>query len=98
VGGFELDRAHTLVDLEIASEKDHLPIISLSDAARQSFSVRELTAAEATAVGYGQRIPSGSAGRTEPIAAFAPDGHLVAMLDESGTLAKAHVVFAASGS
>jgi tRNA pseudouridine55 synthase len=60
--------------------------------------VRELTAAETIAVGYGQRIPSQPSGRREPVAAFAPQGHLVAMLDESGSLAKAHVVFAPSGS
>jgi tRNA pseudouridine55 synthase len=98
VGRFGLDDAHSLVDLEIASEADDIPVIALSDAARESFVVRELTAPEATAVGYGQRIPSKPAGRAEPIAAFAPEGHLVAILDESGTLAKAHVVFRASGS
>jgi len=98
VGRFGLDSAHSLVDLEIASEADKIPVITLSDAARESFVVRELTASEATAVGYGQRIPSKPAGRSQPIAAFAPDGQLVAMLDESGTLAKAHVVFAPSGS
>jgi tRNA pseudouridine55 synthase len=98
VGRFGLDSAHTLEELEIASESDDIPVISLSDAARDSFESRELTAPEATAVGYGQRIPSKPAGRSQPIAAFAPEGNLVAMLDESGTLAKAHVVFSPSGS
>lgn len=98
VGRFGLEHAHSLEDLEIAGEADDIPVIPLAVAARESFAVRELTAPEATAVGYGQRIPSMPAGRTEPIAAFAPEGHLVAMLDESGTLAKAHVVFAPSGS
>jgi tRNA pseudouridine55 synthase len=98
VGRFGLDRAHSLEDLEIASEADDMPVITLPVAARESFVVRELTAPEATAVGYGQRILSKPSGRSEPVAAFAPQGHLVAMLDESGTLAKAHVVFAPSGS
>ena len=98
VGRFGLDSAHSLEELEIASEADNIPVITLSDAARESFVVRELTDSEATAVGYGQRIPSKLSGRSQPIAAFAPEGHLVAMLDESGTLAKAHVVFAPSGS
>jgi tRNA pseudouridine55 synthase len=93
VGRFGLENAHSLEDLEVASEADDIPVITLADAARDSFVVRELTAPEAIAVGYGQRIPSKPAGRTQPIAAFAPQGHLVAMLDESGTLAKAHVVF-----
>ena len=98
VGRFGLDVAHSLTELEIASEADDIPVIALSDAARASFVVRELTAAEATAVGYGRRIASQPAGRHELVAAFAPDGHLVAMLDERGSLAKAHVVFAPSGS
>jgi tRNA pseudouridine55 synthase len=98
VGRFGLDDAYSLPDLEMASEADDIPVISLSAAARDSFEVRELSAPEATAVGHGQRIPSSPAGRTQPIAAFAPDGNLVAMLDESGTLAKAHVVFTPSGS
>jgi tRNA pseudouridine55 synthase len=98
VGRFGLEMAHSLVDLEVASEADDMPVIPLSVAARESFAVRELTAAEATAVGHGQRIPSKPAGHSQPVAAFAPQGHLVAMLDESGTLAKTHVVFTPSGS
>ncbi|MEO8556858.1 MAG: tRNA pseudouridine(55) synthase TruB [Actinomycetota bacterium] len=98
VGRFGLDDAHTLADLEMASETDAIPVIELADAARASFDVRELTSAEATAVGYGQRIASQPGGNDQPVAAFAPEGHLVAMLDESGSLAKAHVVFSPSGS
>ena len=98
VGRFGLDAAHTLPELEVASEADDIPMITLADAARASFVVRELTSAEAVAVGYGQRIPSQPGGRAQVVAAFAPEGNLVAMLDESGSLAKAHVVFAPSGS
>ncbi len=98
VGRFGLDDAQTLAELEMASETDAVPLIKLADAARASFAVRELTAAEATAVGYGQRIASQPGGNDQPVAAFAPEGHLVAMLDESGSLAKAHVVFSPSGS
>jgi tRNA pseudouridine55 synthase len=93
VGRFGLDSAHSLEDLEVASEADDMPVITLAAAARDSFVVRELTAPEAIAVGYGQRIPSKPAGISQPVAAFAPEGHLVAMLDQSGTLARAHVVF-----
>jgi tRNA pseudouridine55 synthase len=98
VGRFGLDAAHTLTELEVASEADDIPVVTLADAARASFAVRELTAPEATAVGYGQRIASQPTGRSPLVAAFAPEGHLVAMLDETGSLAKAHVVFAPSGS
>ncbi|MEP7034554.1 MAG: tRNA pseudouridine(55) synthase TruB [Dermatophilaceae bacterium] len=94
VGRFGIEGAHTLTDLEVASEADGIPVILLAAAARASFDVRELTEPEATAIGYGQRIASQLAGRSQPVGAFAPDGHLVAMLDESGSLAKARVVFA----
>jgi tRNA pseudouridine55 synthase len=60
--------------------------------------VRDLSDDEARAVGYGQRVRSAEPGRGEPVAAFAPDGRLVAMLDESGARARAHVVFAPTGS
>jgi tRNA pseudouridine55 synthase len=98
VGRFGLEDAHSLPELEMASEADAIPLLTLATAARTCFSVRELTAAEARAVGHGQRIPSQPTRRNLPVAAFAPEGHLVAMLDESGSLAKAHVVFAPSGS
>jgi len=98
VGRFGIDSAHSLTDLEIASETDDLPVVTLAAAARACFTVRELTAPEATAIAYGQRVASQRAGHSQPVAAFAPDGHLVAMLDESGSLAKARVVFAPSGS
>jgi len=98
VGRFGLDVAHTLTELEMASEADDIPIVTLAHAARASFPARELTTAEATAVGYGQRIASQPGTRGALVAAFAPEGDLVAMLDESGSLAKAHVVFAPSGS
>jgi tRNA pseudouridine55 synthase len=98
VGRFGLDDSHSLADLEVASEADDIPVIRLADAARASFAVRELTSSEAAAVSFGQRIASQPGGHGQVVAAFAPEGHLVAMLDESGSLAKAHVVFAPSGS
>ena len=75
-----------------------MPVTPLADAARAQFAVRELTAEETTAVGLRPAVDSAQPGRTEPVAAFAPDGRLVAMLDESGHKAKAHVVFAPAGS
>lgn len=98
VGAFSLDRAHGLEDLGLLSGPEAMPVLQLAEAARSQFAVRELSAEESTAVGYGQRVDSLEAGRVEPVAAFAPDGRLVAMLDESGHKAKAHVVFAPAGS
>lgn len=104
VGRFGLDQAHLLSDLEPADQPagspegdgGGIPVIALAQAARDSFVVRELTGPESVAVGHGQQIPSAEPGRAGPVAAMAPDGRLVAMLDESGPRARAHVVFAPS--
>ncbi|MDT0213813.1 tRNA pseudouridine(55) synthase TruB [Rothia sp. ARF10] len=97
VGGFGLDVAHPLVDLE-ARQGEPMPVVPLADAARAGFPARELSADEARTIGYGQRLPSAEPGRTEPVAAFGPDGSLVAMLDESRPTARSHVVFAPASS
>jgi tRNA pseudouridine55 synthase len=98
VGAFTLDVAHDLESLAAVQDPSLVPVVPLAEAAREQFAVRELGAAEATAVGYGQRVPSAQPGRQEPVAAFAPDGRLVALLDESGPTARTRVVFAAAGS
>jgi tRNA pseudouridine55 synthase len=98
VGAFTLADAHDLAELTALDDPERVPVTPLAGAARAQFAVRELTEAEATAVGYGQRVASTNPGRPGPVAAFAPDGRLVAMLDESGPKAKAHVVFAPAGS
>ena len=58
--------------------------------------MHEVSTEEATALGYGQRIPSVVAGAAA-VAAIDPDGRLVAVLDETRSTARAKVVFAASG-
>ncbi len=75
-----------------------MPVLPLADAARMAFPARSLAADEARAVGYGQRIGSARPGHAAPVAAFAPDGSLVAMLDESGSTARSLVVFAPASS
>lgn len=92
VGAFGLDQAHTLAELE-GTDPTALPVIAL-DATAAAFATRELTAEEARAISFGQRITSAQPGRAEPVAATSPDGRFVAMLDESGPRAKAYVVFA----
>ena len=93
VGGLRLEHAHPLADLE-ARQGGRMPVIPLGEAARAAFPVRELDEAQARAIGFGQRLPSLVPGRTEPVAAIAPDGTLVAMLDESRPTALSLVVFA----
>lgn len=97
VGGFGLDTAYPLSDLE-GRQGEPMPVIPLADAARAGFVARELTDEEALTIGYGQRLASVEPGRVEPVAAFAPDGRLVAMLDESKPTARSHVVFAPASS
>jgi tRNA pseudouridine55 synthase len=98
VGAFTLTSAHRLDDLASVASPEEVPVTPLAEAARAQFPVRELLDGEVTAVGYGQRVPSALPGRTEPVAAFAHDGRLVALLDESRTLARSLVVFAPAGS
>lgn len=98
VGGFTLDHAATLEELDPEAGPGPAPyLISLADAARAGFTTRQLSEPEARALGYGQRIDSAQPGRVEPVAALAPDGSLVAMVDESGSRTRAHVVFAPAG-
>ncbi|XVX19079.1 tRNA pseudouridine(55) synthase TruB [Actinomycetota bacterium] len=97
VGGIGLDRATPLEELERIDEPEAMPVTPLADAARSTFPVRELTEEEARALSYGQRVASQEQGRTH-VAAFAPDGTLVAMLDETRSNARPHVVFAPASS
>ena len=98
VGAFTLDQAHDLEDLGRLDGPERVPVTLLADAARAQFAVRELSEEQARTISYGQRVDSAEPGRSEPVAAFAPDGTLVAMLDESGHKARSHVVFAPAGS
>ncbi|MGV1010072.1 MAG: tRNA pseudouridine(55) synthase TruB [Dermatophilaceae bacterium] len=100
VGRFAVDSAHGLSALEAAGP-GLLPLVSLADAARTQFPVHELTAEEAVGLSHGRRIGSacGPAGGVRTaVAGIGPDGRLIAMLDESAPQARAHVVFAPSGS
>ena len=98
VGGFTLESAVTLPTLDPdTGDGAEAHLVDLADAARATLDVRQLDESEARALGYGQRIPSATPGRTGPVAALGPDGTLVAVLDESGPTARAHVVLAPAG-
>jgi tRNA pseudouridine55 synthase len=102
VGGFTLDGAVSLDALTAISEADGpdgIPLLPIADAARAQLPVHDVSMAEAVRLGHGQRIASaltGSAG-DDAVAAIAPDGRLVAVLDETRSTARAKVVFATSG-
>ncbi|WP_299958024.1 tRNA pseudouridine(55) synthase TruB [uncultured Modestobacter sp.] len=68
-------------------------VLGLTEAARAVFPARELTAEEAVALGYGQRVPATGAPGLH--AAIAPDGRLVALVEDAGPLAKVVVGFPA---
>lgn len=87
VGRFTLADATPLADLN-----DPLPVISLAEAAREQFSVRELSSDEAAKLRFGQKLSLvGPVG--DPVAAVGPGDDLVAMLDQSGEVPRSHVVF-----
>ncbi len=91
VGPYNLDGARTLEELA-----DNLQIVDIADAARALMPVRELSAAEANELSFGRRIPASAEGLhtvSEPAAAFAPDGTLVALLADAGKSAKPVLVF-----
>ena len=82
VGPYGLDMAHTMPELE-----QELTMLPLADAARAALPARDLTAEEARRLAHGQRLrATGLAGG--PVAAFAPDGTLVAIIEETGPTAR----------
>ena len=79
VGGYGLDVARTLEQLQ-----EDFSVLPLADAARAILPAREVTDDEVRALSYGQRIDTSDGGAEgtadTPVAAFAPDGTLVALL------------------
>ena len=88
VGPYSLDDALTLEQLE--AEYHVLPI---ADAARAAFPARELSDDEARRLTHGQRLEASGLGPA-PVAAFAPDGRLVALVADTGPTARPLVVLA----
>src|SRR5262249_28528460 len=64
-----------------------LDLTSLAEAAAAAFPRRELSAAEARAVGHGVRLDATGTGAA-PVAAFGPDGSLIALLTDEGGRAR----------
>ncbi len=96
VGPYEIGAARTLDQLGASFE-----VIPLADAAAAAFPRRDLTAEEARRVAHGARLPATVAGRETaaagpgggPVAAFGPDGSLVALLTEEAGQARPLAVF-----
>ena len=84
IGSYLVEEAKTL--------EETLEITSMEDAARNQFDSIDLDAQQATDLVHGKRIKAGE-NLGEPVAAFAPDGRLMAMLTRSGSQYKSLVVF-----
>lgn len=95
VGGYPITIARTLDELAEWPSDTPLDVLPLADAARATFPVRELTPAEAAALSFGKRIDADTVGpEAGPVAALAPDGELVALLETRGAHACPTLVFA----
>ena len=92
-GPFDTAQARPVEDAAgaLATDGAGAGVIGLTDAARAVFPARELTAEEAVAVGHGQRVPA--TGTPGLHAAVAPDGRLVALVEDAGSVAKVAVGF-----
>jgi tRNA pseudouridine55 synthase len=87
VGPYDLSAAHTLDELA-----GRLTVLPLAEAAAAAFPARELTADEARSLSHGGRLPGAGAG-TGPVAAFGPDGTLIALVQEKDGVARPLAVF-----
>ena len=81
VGAFDVAEARSLEQLA-----DGVVPLGMSDVARRVLPARELSAAETVEVRYGRSVPASEA--DDVVAAFAPDGHVVALLSDRGGKAR----------
>jgi tRNA pseudouridine55 synthase len=88
VGPYGIGRARTLDQLAAS-----FVVIPLADAAASAFPRLDLTEDEARTVAHGGRLRAWPAGAAGPVAAFAPDGSLIALLTEEAGQARPLAVF-----
>jgi tRNA pseudouridine55 synthase len=87
VGPYDLSAAHGLDELA-----EQLTVLPLAEAAAAAFPVRELTEEEARSLSHGGRLP-GLGAEAGPVAAFGPDGTLIALVEEKDGVALPLAVF-----
>jgi tRNA pseudouridine55 synthase len=87
VGPYDLSAAHGLDELA-----EQLTVLPLAEAAASAFPVRQLTGEEARSLSHGGRLP-GLGQETGPVAAFGPDGTLIALVQEKDGAARPLAVF-----
>ena len=82
VGPYGLAVARTLEQLT-----EDFEVLPMAAAARAAFPARELSAEETVLLGHGRQLPSVGLGEA-PVAAFSPDGTLIAIVSEQGPVAR----------
>jgi tRNA pseudouridine55 synthase len=94
VGPYRARQARTIDELAAAAASaEGVAVLPLAEAAATAFPRRELTDVEARAVGHGARLHATGTGET-PVAAFGPDGSLIALLRDADGEARSLAVFA----
>ena len=98
VGPYDLSAAHGLDELA-----ERLTILPLAEAAAAAFAVRELTADQARSLSHGGRLPGlgaqagpeagAGSSRAGPVAAFGPDGTLIALVQDKDGVTRPLAVF-----
>ena len=94
VGPYDLTAARSLDKLASGLDQPgaELEMVPLEDAAAAAFPSWTLTESEARSLSHGARLPAAGLG-PGPVAAFGPDGALVALVTEEGGTAKSLAVF-----
>lgn len=92
VGPYTLDLARSLDELAALDDPVTLP---LAAAVRAGFPVRDIDDAEARELSFGRPLPARGIGGVH--GAFAPDGTVVALLQENGDTARPVLVFTPAG-
>ncbi|MEV5571534.1 tRNA pseudouridine(55) synthase TruB [Spirillospora sp. NPDC052269] len=88
VGPYDLSMARTIEQLT-----ENVEILPIGDAVAAAFPRRDVSADDARKVTHGGKLPAAGLG-PGPVGVFAPDGTLLALVEEQGHAAKPLAVFA----
>jgi tRNA pseudouridine(55) synthase len=87
VGPYDLGMARTIERLTEAFE-----VLPMGEAVSAAFPRRDVSAGDARRIAHGGRLPAAGLG-PGPIGVYAPDGTLLALVEETGTVARPLAVF-----
>lgn len=92
VGPYDLARAVTLESLEVETEHERVPVVSLAAAAADSFATYRVSGDDEAAVRHGRALPV-HLGTDGQVALFGDSGEFLALYEQHGPLARAVAVF-----